>query len=327
MNYVAQSILAAITFYDSFDFPLTLLEIEKFLVHPKRLGVSGNFKLPKLNEVLINLSNLIDQKIVGEKDGFYFLLERERIAELRINREKISAQKWKKLVGAAKFFQLVPNLKGIFVSGSMGINNSGDSGDFDILAVMKSGRIYSGRIFLSLVAMLLGMRRTRYQKIAPDKFCFNHYLSEDGLEIQFQSLYAAQNYANMVPLFWRGDLLTEFYRKNNWIRGYLWNFKVPNRLQKKEVRDSWFFLGVAKTTELLTSNWLGDQLERIFRWWQQKRIEENPATYESGGRVIFNNQELEFHPRSFESKLINSYNNKMNWFGVGVDEQDSGLNH
>jgi len=37
-------------------------------------------------------------EIIGSKNGFYFLPQKDNLYELRIKREKIAAQKWKKFL-------------------------------------------------------------------------------------------------------------------------------------------------------------------------------------------------------------------------------------
>ena len=85
-------------------------------------------------------------------------------------------------------------------------------------------------------------------------------------------------------------------------------------------------LGLARCGEALLNNFFGNILEKILLAFQQRRIKKSPATYESGGRIIFTDKELEFHPRSFEKVVINNYNSGLKKFGVfGVEESDSGL--
>ena len=168
-------------------------------------------------------------------------------------------------------------------------------------------------------------RRTWKDKIAPDKFCFNHYLAIDGLALEYQSLYSAQNYALLVPVFAKSqDLIDEFYNQNDWIKSYILDFKVFKR-NNRQIKKSLLLFFIQNALELVLNTWAGDFFEKLARWYQQRRIGNNPATYEPSGRVIFNDQELEFHPQSFERKLINDYNQKMGELGIEVDEPNSGL--
>ena len=84
---------------------------------------------------------------------------------------------------------------------------------------------------------------------------------------------------------------------------------------------------IRKTAETILNSFLGDGLEGWAKKYQQKRIKNNPATYERGGRVVFNDNELEFHPRSFESFAIDKYHDGLKKLGIisYIKEKDSGL--
>ena len=331
MNHVRDSILATLAYYDVLDFPLTLSEIYNYLINPEKLSVHRNGKSSvfdiKVLDIAVELDNMARTGVIGRKNDFYFLSGRDALIRLRIEREKIATQKWKKLLRIAKWFQTVPYLRGIMVSGSLAINNTSDESDFDVLVVAKSGRLYTCRIFLSLVASLFGSRRTRYQKIAPDKFCFNHYITDGNLNINHESLFNAQAYINLKPVMVEDDLMDKFYMENNWLGKYIHNFAF-NKVNKEYLlgREGVFCV-LAKFLEIIFNSKVGDWIEILAKKYQQKRIKNNPVTYESGGRVIFNDTELEFHPHSFELFAINQYNKKLKQLGIiqHVEEKDSGL--
>ena len=130
MTYLRSSILATIVYYDVFDYPLTLLEVYKYLVNPGRISrITEGLGEIDLNEAAEELDKLLNSRIIGQKNGFYFLSDREGLYELRMKRDKISAQKWKKFLSMAKFLALAPYLRGIFISGSMAINNTDEKSD------------------------------------------------------------------------------------------------------------------------------------------------------------------------------------------------------
>jgi hypothetical protein len=66
--------------------------------------------------------------------------------------------------------------------------------------------------------------------------------------------------------------------------------------------------GVAWIGEKILNTFVGGIFERMVKWVQQRRIRENPITHEPGGRVIFTDEKLEFHPRSVETLIISRYN-------------------
>jgi len=280
-----------------------------------------------LGQILEESDSLVAKGFLGFKNGFYFLSGRDALFDLRIEREKISAQKWKKLLKIARWFQAVPYLRAILVSGSMSINNADKESDFDILSVARSGRLYTCRIFLCLVASVFRSRRTRFDLTAPDKFCFNHYITDGALNIKYESLYNAQTYIGLKPVISKDDVFNKFYEDNNWLTKYVVGPVATQDFVSRSISPSVVLSSIAKLAEILLDSFLGDKIEYWLKKYQQKRIRNNPATYESGGRVVFNDDELEFHPRSFEALAIDRYNKKLKKFGVALvaEEKDSGL--
>ena len=160
--------------------------------------------------------------------------------------------------------------------------------------------------------------------VAPDKLCFNHYLADNNLELTHKSLYIAQSLNNMRPIIAYDNMLDDFSGANKWAHFYCYNFKSPSEYRRTRVSS--MMISFSKFGEAILNNVVGDLMEKFLRNVQQKRIKNNPATYESGGRIVFNENELEFHPRSFERVVIDNYNNKLKKIGVlGIIEKDSGL--
>ena len=326
---IRDSILATLAYYDILDFPLTLFEIKKYLINPARFQI-----LPQaINEITLGgiqkeLDYLCSAEKISSQNGFQFLNGREELYEKRMEKDKIASAKWKKFLKISKWFAAVPYLRGFLVGGSLAYNNTVKDSDFDALIIAKSGRLYTCRVFLSLVASLFGARRKRSDLVAPDKFCFNHYITDGNLNIKHESLYNAQSYANLKPVLISEELFKKFYGANVWLNKYVYNFRPADDFVLRKIKPSLtlaLFAGIAE--KVLNSFW-GNWLEGILKHFQQKRIKNNSATYESGGRVVFNDNELEFHPRSFEKTLVEQYNRGLKRTGILTAEQerDSGLN-
>ena len=69
INYIELFILNTVTYFDLFDYPLTLSEIHHFLFTGGMKG--GNFSLLEIEECLKTSENL--QKFMTAQGGFYFL--------------------------------------------------------------------------------------------------------------------------------------------------------------------------------------------------------------------------------------------------------------
>ena len=328
MNDLRNSILATLGYYDILDHPLTLLEVYKYLINPGRI-----MKLPKgvsdigLDSISLKLDELIKIGIIGEKNGFYHLVNKNYLYDLRIEREKISSQKWKIYLRLSKWLAITPYLRGVFASGSMALGNTDDNSDFDVLIIARQKRLYTCRFFLWLITSLLGVRRKRFDKIAPNKFCFNHYISDEHLNLIHESLFNAQTYIHLKPVLIEHKLIERFYSANLWLNNYVYNFRPQYHYVRRSIKPNFILKLLAKTGEFILNTSFGDGLENILKKYQQNRIKSNPATYESGGRVVFNDRELEFHPRSFEKIVLAKYKENLKKLGIMpyIDEKDSGL--
>lgn len=329
MANLHNAVLATLAYYDLMDFPLTLIETHRHLINPARLQMlSSGTDVITLADTAGELDFLVRTGRAHERNGYYMLSrERSDLYDLRMEREKLASGKWKKLLKAARWFQAVPYVRALFVSGSLALNNSGEQGDFDILTVGKAGRLYTCRLLLSLTASLLGMRRTRHDAVAPDKFCFNHYVSEAGLAIKHQSLFTAQAYAALIPILAKGPIVESFYMRNGWINKYAFHFTPDRTFIRRNLPIGGFLEKIAMLGERVLDTSFGDGLERLARRYQQARIMRNPVTYEPGGRVVCADDELEFHPKSFEAELIARYNDRLKKLGIQQPkpETDSGL--
>lgn len=324
-----QTILVTLSYFDIFNYPLTATQVHRYIINPTRLDprVSGVDEI-SLASIISGLDTLVQAGKIGQRYGMYTANpERLPLIEERLAREKISAPKWKKLLRKARWFQLVPYVSAFFVSGSLAMENTEEDADFDALIVVRKGHLYVTRLLVSLVASLMGARRTRYAFSAPDKFCFNHWLTDDALLLQNQSIYTAYAYATLVPIVDYTDATVRFFRANSWINQFAYNFTPPHLSISRMVRPSRWMRLCARFGEMILDTHIGDWLESLARIHQQRRIRNNPATAASGGRTIYTDQHLEFHPRSFEAIVIQRYNGALKKMGVSpqIQEQDSGL--
>ena len=327
-TYLRNSILATIIYYDIFDYPLTLVEIHKYLVNPGRLSkIQGGIGEIKLSDIVDELDRLTEPGVINQKNGFYFLNGRSKLYELRIERDKISARKWKKFLWMVRSLAAVPYLRGVFASGSMAIDNTTEESDFDVLIIVRSGRLYTCRFFLWAISSILGIRRKKNQKIAPDKLCFNHYITDDNLYINHESIFNAQTYINLKPAMIKPEILDQFYVENLWFNNYAYNFRPQKNFVGRDVKPPDVLVILAQILEFIFDSFLGNIAERVLKYFQQKRIKRDPVIHEPGGRIIFTDQELEFHPHSFESIVIEKYKANLKRFGIVpyIDEEDSGL--
>lgn len=329
MKNLRTVILATVGYYDTLGCPLTPVQIYRYLINPTRLDpLAQGVEELTLHEVVQELDVLATGGKLDEVHGYYGLPGKgEDLYCRRIERQNVGAEKWKKLLRLARWFQAVPYVRALFVSGSLAIDNSGKRGDFDMLVVMRAGRMFTGRLVLYLAASMLGVRRKRHDRVAPDKFCFNHFITDDALAIVHESIFTAYTYATLVPIYSVGDTVERFFTQNLWINKFVYRIRPSLYSRRKRVESSRWLQWVARTGERFLAGSVGDLLERVARKYQQKRINANPLTHAPAGRIINNDKELEFHPHSSEPAIIATFNKHLHAIGVGpaINEPDSGL--
>ncbi len=340
---IRQNILATLAYYDVLDLPLTTEEVLARLINFKHLQGSGvrvqvsgktswgadsawNLEPETCTPAKIQkeLDQLILDGMVGRAGEYSFLFDREYLVPLRIKREKIARCKWQKTKRAIRWLRFVPYIKAVFASGSLAINNTDELSDLDVLMVVGSGRIWLTRFLVTALLSILGMRRQASDQIAPDKICLNHYIGDASLAIPFKSIYNAQTYSNLVPIYVREESIIEkFKNANDWVLDFIFNWNVPDKPIIKNGAPEI----IARLGEVILDTRLGDWLETLAKRLQYQRIARNPATRQPGGRVIFNDEQLEFHPRSIETSIIKKYNDNLVRLGVAelAIEYDSGL--
>ncbi len=309
------NILATLAYYDVFDFPLKEEEIFKFLFNFEHISASGGGQAPDFGEFKTELETLRNDGTVNFYGGFYFLFGRDYLVPLRLRREKIAKKKWKKVFRAARWLKFLPYIRAVFASGSLAMSNAEELGDLDILVVVKRGRIWLSRLLVSGLMSLIGMRRKYNQKIAPDKICLNHYITDKSLLIPYKSVYTAQTYVNLRPVFVSNpEIVAEFYKANSWLGEYVLNFEAEKLAAEKiNMATGHNFLTKIKSGagELILNTKLGSWLEKRAKRWQIKRIEKHRKQDPPGGRVVYNDDCLEFHPGSVENEIIGNYEDRI----------------
>ncbi len=321
MSQLEKSILATLTYYHILGRPLTIWEIWRYLISPPDLPAQKPIQLKHLLG-LVNQSQPLKSRL-GIKNGFYFLKGGEKLVKQRIERQKIADQKWKKVKRIVRLAQILPYLRSIQVSGSLAINNPKINSDIDLLIVAKPGRIWTARALLTLFAYLT--KQYRHKGLTKDRLCLNHYLTENSLQVPHQSIYNAQTYFNLVPIAGSPELANQFQKSNQWLGKYLANYSQPQKNYTRLVNKGWLNY-LAGVIEFILDQRAGDWLELWLKKFQIRRIKKDPLTYQAGGRIIFTDQQLEFHPNSPEKRILQEFNLKLKQLRLNWPKAtDSGL--
>jgi len=303
-DQISKNILATIIYYDILDYPLTSFEIWKYLIRGQE---AENNKQEKnsLGDVAKELENIELKKYLDEYRGFYFLRGRKELVEQRIERNKISENKFKIIRKICWLIRCVPFVRMIAVTGAVAMKNADKKSDLDFLIAIKGGKIFTGRILVTAFVHMLGMRR--YGKKITNRVCLNYFITDQSLEISLKDLFSSSEYSFITPVFgWK--CFQEFQRKNEWIRNYRENFQPDEVFGWKIIEDFWFSKLIRKAGEIILDfNFIEDILKKF----QMERILKDPRTLKQGSFVVANDNELIFLPDPQGPGLYEKFENKL----------------
>jgi hypothetical protein len=300
VDELSKNILATIVYYDVLDYPLTSSEIWKYLSVR-----SGEMSGCNFLDVLKELEDDKLRKVIVECRGFYFLKGRESLVNARIKRNKIAQKKFRIARRVAWFLRFVPYVRMVAVTGRLAMKNTGMPSDIDFLIVLKHGRIFIGRILVTLVVHLLGKRR--YGDKIADRICLNYFITDQSLEIGFKDLFSSSEYSFIFPLF-GFEVFRKFQAKNEWIKNHKPNHNPDSIGNLKIIADSQIAKFIRGGGEKMLDS---DRLEKKLKDWQVKRIMSDPRTHELGSIINADNESLVFLPEPQGPEVFEKFINRL----------------
>jgi len=305
---LSKNILATLAYYDVMDYPMTAFELWKQLFRVNKSDSEKkeqNKTAPTLLEVFDELKREKIGSLTEEYRGFYFLKGRKSLVEQRIKRNKISEKKYRILMKVSSVLRFVPYVRMVAVTGRMAMKNAEEKSDLDLLLVLEKGKIFTGRILVTLAVHLMGRRRYR-EKIA-NRICLNYFITTGSLEIIPKDMFSASEYFFTRPLFGLKTFL-EFREKNAWIEEYKINYWKSETANLKTLSD----ILPAKILRGLGEKVLGAEfIEKRLGDWQMKRINRNPKTYQSGSMILASNEALVFLPSPQGPKIYEKFQDRL----------------
>jgi len=309
LSELEKSILAAVVYFDIFDYPLTELEISKWLYcEYKRAGYSFS----QIQSALIE-PNL--QKRLSSDKGFYFLPSRERIVDLRVKNYKNAERKFRKAVRFVKLLHLIPFIKMVAVCNSLAFSNAGDFSDIDFFIITKRKRIFLARLWANFLPKLLGLRPTRSD--TQDKLCLTIFISEDKLDISSLKLIPADIYltywvSQIMPVYDSKEYYNRFLQANHWALDHFANFIPYQPSYRRQVKDNWLSKLIRLIGGMASWGLLGWVQELLAKKIQLRILPEKlRQVANKDTSVVINDQVLKFHDNDRRGKFQDMFEKKM----------------
>lgn len=246
LTQLEQAIWRTVAYVDLFDYPLTAVEIHRYL--------DGVMATRAEIEATLTNGDLLGQYL--GRTGIYFHLPgRQEIIAIRRQREAHSLELWPDARRYGRLFAQLPFVRMVAVTGSLAMNNVGDEADIDYFIVTENGRLWLTR------ALVIAVVRWAARKGVC--LCPNYFVAETALALPERTLYTARELAQMAPLFGR-SVYQRLRQLNSWTGQFL-----PNAAGPPPLAPEWGHSPSQLQTlaELPLRGRVGERLER----WEQTR--------------------------------------------------------
>lgn len=278
------SVYATLCFFDVFDHPLTLNEVNVYL-----LG-----KTASVSET--GLALMAHERIDYSK-GYFFLEGRKKLVERRLLRKDLNKWLWERATKYVPLLKAIPYIKMVGVCNNLALGTADKDSDIDLFIITKKNRIFTGRILSGLLYEILKIRRNN--KVVAGQFCMSFYLNEAHLDLS--KMQSGNDFgADIYLMYWILTLkpffgiktYNAFVTENLWIKKYFPNW---NGYLMENKRGFDFAHVGSKAQEIALNNFFGDFLESKLKKWHLERLNSRKESLSQRADVVVNDYLLKFH--------------------------------
>jgi hypothetical protein len=291
------AILHTLIYADIFDYPLKAGEIQRYLT-----GLPASLE---------TVSALLQegQSVPGlwSRVGEYTLLPgRQEIVAKREHRRQIAARLWPQALLYGRLIARLPFVRMLAVTGSLAMSNVEKAADLDYLVVTKTGRLWLCR------ALILALGR--FAALQGISLCPNYLISERALVFPDQTLYAAHELAQMVPLSGL-DVYARMRALNPWVRRFLPNADGAPPLPFQAAAQP----SVSKTQSILEAALLTPPGGWIETWEMGRKIRRLYAENRNNPEAGFSADLCKGHSNRHGGRTENTLRDKLARFSVELN--------
>jgi len=267
---------------------LTLEEIYRY-------QIGTQYTLQELPSQIAKISQIKTQY------GLYGLIPNfDILLALRQEKGRESIRRYRRISRYGRLLISIPYIRGIFLAGSSSFStgNTKQSSDIDIFIITKNKHLWIARFLITSITQILGIRRSG--EMEENRFCLNHYITENNLKRFDHNIYSAQLYADYIAIGANSQqLLDKFWQDNMWTRELFPQAKarqypIFNHFQSYTIK-TWL--------ENILTKFSIHIWNRVARWGQMQKIKSNSIQSNNNNRIQVNDTELEFHPEPNSIKV------------------------
>ncbi|TSC76269.1 MAG: hypothetical protein G01um101431_890 [Parcubacteria group bacterium Gr01-1014_31] len=213
---LAAAVLRTLAYFDVFDYPLTALEVQRWLWR-KRASAS---------EVVQVLQQLEQARRLQRVHGYYHLPGRSAAVAARWQRYLDAELKFRRALRAAGWLRWLPAVRLVAVCNNAAYGNAKTESDIDLFIVVAPGRLWLTRLAVTVIMQLLGLRR-HGGRIA-NRCCLSFYVTANAADLSRFSLAPDDPYlvywlATLAVIYARAGEAESFWHANAWVKEWLPN--------------------------------------------------------------------------------------------------------
>jgi hypothetical protein len=209
LSPLATAVWRTLAYVDVFDYPLTAVEIHRYLE-----GITAS--ISEVETILADDAVLANY--IARTDAYYYLAGREAVMEKRRQREVVAQKLWPLALRYGRMIAAMPFTRMVALTGSLAMNNVDEGADFDYLIVAENGRVWLCRAFSIAIVRLAAL--------CGHHLCPNYILAERAIAFPDKNLYTAHEIAQMIPISGL-SMYQNMRQANQWVNSYLPNATNP----------------------------------------------------------------------------------------------------
>ena len=308
MNTLEKVILRTIIYFDIFEYPLTLVEIWKWL-NVDNTDKNADKKKYFLNDVLEQLENFSSK--IETKNGFYFLTGKSNLVDKRLSCYNLAEVKFKRALKFIRVLRWIPFIKMIAVCNSLAYSNASKEGDIDLFIIAQKNRLWLARFLVVGFLKLLHVRPKPENK--QDAIDANFFLSAEDLnisnsQITNNDIYLIYWIDQLVPIFDPENYYQKFQTANNWIKQILPNSLGYDTSGRRRVNNNFFSRIIRFKLRLILDY---DFFEKIAKNFQLKILPQDlKIMMNQNTKVMVNESMLKFHREDRREEYLKKFNEK-----------------
>ena len=233
--------------------------------------------------------------------GLYGLrVDFDELLALRQEKGRESIRRYRRIKAYAKLLISIPYIRGIFLAGSSSFStgNAKKESDIDVFIITKANKMWLARLLLTSITHILGIRRAGM--IEENRFCLNHYITDNALSRPDHTLYSAQLYSDYIAIGAESqNILNTFWEQNSW-RQNLYPYAIPREYPDMSTIQPY---RVKYIIEYIWNHASVDIGNTFAKWIQIQKIKSNSIQSNPSNRIQVSDTELEFHPEPNSNKI------------------------